>query len=308
VELSQAPAGGVACEHVCVCVCTFKRPALLATLLRKLEQQQLEGELTMSVVVADNDKHRSGEASVGEARARGRLAIVYCVEIEQNIAKARNAALRHAQGQYLAFIDDDEVPDDRWLIEAVRFCRAAGVDGMLGPVRPYFEHRPPAWLIKGRFCERPEPATGYVPTWRETRTGNVLLRASLIANDAEPFAVAFGAGGEDQEFFKRIIARGAVLQWCNEAPVYELVPPERCQRRYLLQRALRRGQSEKGLVDHRSIAKSAVAVPIYALTLPLMLLVGHHRFMRNLVRLCDHLGKLLGIAGFHPAGKHYVNP
>jgi succinoglycan biosynthesis protein ExoM len=308
VELIQGSDGAVERANVCVCICTFKRPELLATLLKKLEQQQLKDELTMSVVVADNDKHRSGEASVIEARARGRLAIVYCVEPEQNIAKARNAALRHAKGEYLAFIDDDEVPDDQWLVNAVRFCRAADVDGMLGPVRPYFQHQPPAWLTKGRFCERPEPATGHVLPWRETRTGNVLLRAALVERDAEPFAVAFGAGGEDQEFFKRLIARGAVLQWCNEAPVYELVPPERCRRRYLLQRALRRGQSEKGLADGKSIAKSMVAVPAYALALPVSLLIGHHHFVRNLVRLCDHLGKLLGIAGFRPMGKHYVNP
>jgi glycosyltransferase involved in cell wall biosynthesis len=168
VELSQGSGGVVERAHVCVCICTFKRPGLLATLLQKLEQQQLENELTMSVVVADNDKHRSGEASVSEARARGRLAIVYCVEPEQNIAKARNAALRHAKGEYLAFIDDDEVPDDQWLANAVRFCRAAGVDGMLGPVRPYFQHQPPAWLTKGRFCDRPEPATGHVLPWSST--------------------------------------------------------------------------------------------------------------------------------------------
>lgn len=293
--------------HICVCICTYKRPVLLAKLLQALEEQQTDGEFTLSVVVADNDREQSGEAVVKAAQARGALKIVYTVEPEQNIARARNAALRASTGDYLAFIDDDEIPERTWLRNALRFCLRSGADGMLGPVHPYFEHTPPDWLVRGGFCERPEPASGHQLAWRETRTGNALLNRDLVKDDVEPFAVQFGNGGEDQAFFKRLIERGARFLWNNDAPVYELVPPERCTRRYLLERALRRGQSERTLTDAQGIFKSVIAVPVYALSLPFLLVAGQHHFMRYLVRLCDHAGKLLAVAGFRPMGERYVN-
>ena len=293
--------------HISVCICTFKRPAMLKTLLQKLEHQVTAEEFTYSVVVADNDCARSAEPIVQGVAAASRISMRYCVEPEQNIARVRNKVVSGATGDFLAFIDDDEVPPDDWLITALRYCLLSGADGVLAPVRPYFEHPPPAWLVRGRFCERPEPPTGHRLAWRETRTGNALLRRHLVEGVAAPFCVAFGNGGEDQEFFKRLMERGAVFLWCNDAPVYELVPPERSTRTYLLKRAVLRGQSEKTLADLRGIAKSMVAVPLYALLLPIMLLAGQHHFMRYLIRLCDHAGKLLGVIGIRPFGERYIS-
>ncbi len=124
---------------------------------------------------------------------------------------------------------------------------------------------------------------------------------------AEPFAPSFGNGGEDQDFFKRLIEGGARFLWCNEAPVHETVPPERCGRGYLLRRALLRGQNEKDLTDRAGICKSLLAVPIYALLLPAALVMGQHRFMQVSIRLCDHAGKLLSVMGFKPLGAKYLS-
>jgi succinoglycan biosynthesis protein ExoM len=181
------------------------------------------------------------------------------------------------------------------------------VDGVLGPVRPHFEQEPPRWLVRGRFCERPEHRTGYVLNWRETRTGNVLFRRRLLDGMTEPFRPEFGNGGEDQDFFRRMIERGAVFNWCNEAAVLEVVPPERCRRRYLLRRALLRGQNEKHLADLGSIGKSILAVPLYTLMLPFLALLGQHRFMAYLIRLFDHAGRLMGVMGLKPLGSKYLS-
>jgi succinoglycan biosynthesis protein ExoM len=293
--------------HITVCICTFRRPQMLAALLHQLAHQSTQGLFDYSVSVADNDHTRSAQATVEAAQATLPLSITYAMEPEQNIARARNKAVSGAQGDFLAFIDDDELPGDDWLLQALRYCLHAKADGVLGPVRPRFEGTPATWLTKGRFFERPEPATGHQMTWRETRTGNVLLRRELLRKLDGPFNVAFGSGGEDQEFFKRLIEQGAVFVWCNEAPVYETVPAERCTRSYLLKRALQRGQSEKTLTDMKGIAKSLVAVPAYTLMLPWLFLAGHHHFMRYLIRLCDHLGKLLGLLGLRPTGERYVS-
>jgi succinoglycan biosynthesis protein ExoM len=291
---------------ICVCICTFKRPARVGALLRTLGEQVTEGEFTMSVVVCDNDSARSAQAAVKGAAASLSFPVSYCVEPEQNIAKARNRALHHSAGDFIAFIDDDEIPSRDWLLTALRTCLAHAADGVLAPVRPLFEHAPPAWLLKGRFCERAEHPTGHQLSWRETRTGNVLMRRSLIEGSPEPFDTAYGNGGEDTDFFKRLMANGARFVWCNEAAVHEVVPPDRCERRYLLKRAVLRGQNEKHLATLASVGKSLVAVPIYIAALPFVLFAGQHWVMHVGIRLCDHAGKLAGVLGFRPLGKKYI--
>lgn len=292
--------------NICVCICTFRRPHMIKALLLELGRQETAGEFTISVVVTDNDGTQSARAAVQEAAAALSLPVLYTVEPDQNIAKARNRAVLASSGDYIAFIDDDEMPQRDWLLTALHACQAHGADGVLAPVRPVFEHEPPSWLVKGRFCERPEHPTGHVLDWRETRTGNVLLRRALVAAMAEPFAPAYGNGGEDTDFFKRLIAAGATFVWCNEAPVHEVVPPARCERRYFLKRALLRGQNERRLANPGSIVKSLVAVPVYLFMLPFMFLAGQHRVMHYAIRLCDHAGKLAGVLGFRPLGKKYI--
>lgn len=292
--------------HITVCICTYKRPSLLRKLLVELGRQRTEDKFTVSVVVADNDREGSARSVVEEMTSQLPFAIEYCVEQEQNIALVRNRAVAAAQGDFLAFIDDDEFPQDDWLSTAWQACNRFKAAGVLAPVRPHFEHTPPAWLVRGKFCERPEHPTGYKLSWRETRTGNVLIRRDVVNSMEGPFRRQFGNGGEDQDFFKRLIERGCEFVWCNEAAVYEVVPPERCRRSYLLKRALQRGQSERGLADVRGVGKSLIAVPLYTLALPFLLIVGQHLFMRYAVRLCDHAGKLACMVGWKPLGQKYI--
>ncbi len=105
-----------------------------------------------------------------------------------------------------------------------------------------------------------------------------------------------------------MIDKGRVFVWCNEAVAYEVVPPIRCQRKFMLKRALLRGAVSlvHPTFGVRHIAKSVVAVPGYAAALPFALVLGHHRFMTCLVKLFDHLGRLLALVGIKPIAEPYV--
>jgi glycosyltransferase involved in cell wall biosynthesis len=285
---------------VTVCICTYRRPKPLRRLLVALSGQRTEARFSYSIVVADNDRGESAREVVARFAAESPLAVTYCVEPEQNIALARNRALGAASGDFVAFIDDDEVPADDWLIRMLEASEKFEADGVLGPVRPFFVEPPPAWLIRSRLCERPEYATGTIPPWRDTRTGNALFRRLIVAGTAAPFRREFGSGGEDQDFFRRMIEGGRRFVWCNEAVVYEVVSPERYRRRYLWKRALRRGQSEGPQLNATSVAKSIVAVPMYMALLPAMCVLGQHAMMDCSMRLLDHAGKLLAAVGIRP--------
>jgi succinoglycan biosynthesis protein ExoM len=289
-------------RHVTVCVCTFRRPQLLRKLLEELAAQETGGEFTFSAVVSDNDSEQSARAMTEECSARLPYPIEYVSEPRQNIALARNMALSKAGGDYIACIDDDEYPAANWLLSLLRTCDSTGADGVLGPVKPYFETEPPRWAIKGRFFDRPSHATGYRIGLSDARTGNVLFKRSLIAADAEVFKVEFKNGGEDVDFFRRKMAAGAVFVWCDEAPVFEIVPLSRSTRGYLLRRAMLRGRNSFRQKSGRlaNVVKSAVAAPLYIMILPFLYLAGEHHGLKFLIKLCDHGGRLLALVGLNP--------
>jgi len=289
-------------RHITVCICTYRRPAWLKRLLEALEEQETSNLFNFSVVVADNDIAASGEEVVLSFASRSHLQVKYCREPIRNIALARNQAIKHAHGEFIAFIDDDEFPSRDWLAKLLQTCDQYNSAGVLGPVRPHFAENPPRWILEGRFCERPEHPTGTIMQWSASRTGNVLLRRSILARVDHPFNPAFGTGAEDKDFFMRMNSRGYVFVWCNEAVAYETVPPSRWTRSYMLKRALLRGRN---VLKHRTartrlILKSIVATPCYSLLLPLTLFCGHHIFMKYSIKLCDHVGRLLAVLGINP--------
>jgi succinoglycan biosynthesis protein ExoM len=294
-------------EHIAVCICTYKRPAFLKRLLDELAAQETGGLFTYSIVVADNDQSLSARAVVDDFAVRSGMSIKYCQEPERNIALTRNRALENADGDFVAFIDDDEFPSKRWLLTLFTACHEYGVDGVLGPVKPYFDVQPPRWVVTGGFYDRPSYPTGLVIDPKKGRTGNTLLKKRLFEGDPQPFRPEF-LTGEDQDFFRRMIEKGHVFVWCHEAIAYEVVPPIRWKRTFMLRRALLRG--EISLLHPpfgvRAIAKSLVAAPLYTVAMPFALVLGQRWFMTCLVKLCDHLGRLLAFVGIKPIREPYV--
>lgn len=293
--------------HLNVCICTFKRAELLGRLLGSLVNQCTEGLFSYSVVVADNDSMESGRPVVDAFSSRSTLPVRYCVEPEQNIALVRNKALAFADGDFAVFIDDDEFPADDWLVNLLRTCLAYGADGVLGPVKPFFQSEPPLWVRKGGFFDRPTYTTGSKMKWPETRTGNVLFRTKILETFEMPFSPEFDTAGEDVDFFRRMMEKGYTFIWCNEAVAYELIPPSRCTRSYFLKRALLRGSNFPKHPKHRirNIAKSLVAVPCYTLALPVLSMFGQHVFVMYLSKLLDHASRLLAFIGL-PLAKQRV--
>lgn len=292
--------------HISVCIPTFKRPALLDRCLEALQNQQRRG-FSYSIVVVDNDVAESAREVVDGWRAHSTAPLSYHVEPVQNISLARNRTVANARGEFVAFIDDDEYPEPAWLQGMFDAFSKLPADGVLGSVFPYYEGTPPGWLVKSGLCTKKTFQTGVrLTNVRFMSTGNIMLRRNIFDGEAVAFDPRYGlTGGEDSEFFERMMKKGRRFFWCNEAVVHEAVPKRRQSRAYHFKRAMIRGLINADYYPFfgSGTLKSIVAVIAYSLSLPFMFLAGHHLFMKYLVKDCDHLGKLLAYCGIRPVSK-----
>lgn len=315
-EAAAASAIGAAVptDEITVCVCSYRRPELLKHLLAALAVQRTDGLFTFSCVVVDNDASASARTVVEGLQPTFPVPIRYAVEPARSFALARNRALSLVSGKFLAFIDDDEVPREDWLMQLWRTLHQYQADAVLGPVRPNFESSPPSWVVRSRICERPSHATGSTLHWRQTRTGNVLLRTGIVVEDGVRFDPAYATGGEDVDFFRRAARAGKKFVWCEEAPAYELVPKARLRRRYHLKRAFLQGRVSLQYATERPsafgtlrvAAKAFVAAVVYTFALPFLFLLGDHVGMKYLIKDCHHIGRLLAMLGVrHSASRDF---
>jgi len=288
-------------DHICIGICTYKRPQLLDRVLNSLENQVLDGTITHSIIVIDNDKEESAKNVVTYHQKNTLIPIHYLVEPEQNISLARNKALKNTAGDFFAGIDDDELANNKWLANLYLALKKYHADGVLGPVLPSFEVSPPRWVIKGSYFLRESFPTGTILTDpRHMRSGNFLLDKKVVQENDLPFDPRFGrTGGEDVDFFKRMIARHFIFIWCNEAIVHEIIPPKRLHRSYLIKRALLRGVANASKAPLISIdsAKSLIAILLYALITPYFFLFQHNTYLEYIIKICDHAGKILARFG-----------
>ena len=231
--------------HVAICLLTMHRPDGLRDVLRGIAALVPPADVTVEVVVVDNDPDGSGRSVVAAQAPSVRWPVSYEVEPQRGIPHGRNRAVdvaRRGGADLVAFIDDDEVPDPSWLVELLEARAVTGADVVTGPVLPVFDDPPPPWVVAGGFFDRPRYAD--LSPIHYARTSNVLIGMPLLADPWPPFDVRFGLnGGDDTHFFLRVRLGGAALVWADRALVTERVPASRISVRWLVRRAYRRGNT-----------------------------------------------------------------
>ena len=292
-----------------ICVTTFHRPTGLRRLLEGLSRLQFRDATPpdVEIVVVDNDSLASARQTCEDARRQLPWRLRYIVEPTRGIAQARNAAVRAAAelADFVAFIDDDEVPDPLWLDELLRVHRAFAADIVTGPVFPHFEEGAPVYVIRGHFFDPPQRTTGMLLD--RAYTNNVIACSRVFRNMPTLFDERLGlAGGEDVLFFRRAARAGFKIVWANDARVSEWVPSSRTSVAWILKRAFRTGNSQaicdRELTDSKlrrtwlclhmlgSITKAILVTPWSAI-------LGRHEVLESLRNVSRGLGYFAGVAG-----------
>src|SRR5690606_3853758 len=137
------------------------------------------------------------------------ITYVHCPQA--NISIARNACLNESDGDYLAFIDDDEMAPVNWLADLFATILMTGADAVLGPVQAGYRADAPKWMRLGDFhSTRPVWVAGRI---RTGYTCNVLLDMRAPSVAGRRFDLALGqSGGEDTQFFTAVTDAGGRIE------------------------------------------------------------------------------------------------
>src|SRR5262249_15994727 len=150
------------------------------------------------------------------------ISIRYIESSAHNIASCRNSCLRAANGDWIAFIDDDQVAEPEWLREMIITANKFSADAVKCYVRGIYPPETPGWIRAGG------PYTyDYGPTGAQIRladTCGILFRRDLPGARELSFALELGVtGGEDTDFFLRYQTLGGKIVSCRTAVANEIV-------------------------------------------------------------------------------------
>ena len=294
---------------VWICVATYERPEGLEHLLDglgRLRFTQLEPP-RLDVVVVDNEA-RGRAAEICRRAAPSFPWGLHCEEEpRRGITYARNRGLERAlpSADYVAFIDDDEVPDPGWLEALLLAQKAHDADVVSGPVRPNLEAPEiPRWVERGGFFRPRAHADG--ARIEVAFTHNALVRARVF-RDIGVFDHQFAlTGGEDTDFFMRAHKAGHRIVWAQSAVVEEAVPASRATVGWILRRGFREWGShslcEKTLYPSpwtraERVLKASTLVALGCASLPFTVLMGKRRMVRSLLLVARGAGSFAGLAG-----------
>lgn len=283
-------------------ICTYRRPAVVAT-LTSLFQLDVPQGVAVRVIVADNDAEPSAKATIDNLRAVSPFDIIYVHCPESNISIARNACLSACDADYLAFIDDDETAPREWLSELLKTAQETGAEAVIGPVTAIYKTTAPSWMRKGNFHStfpvwvKGDIITGY--------TCNTLLKMRAPSVSGRRFALSLGqSGGEDTHFFSHMHADGGRIAYAEKAVLSEPVPDTRASFKWLAKRRFRSGQTHGRLLAEsrpglRRAAQTATAgaKAVACAGMALIAIFDPVRRTRQLLRVALHLGSVSGAVG-----------
>lgn len=282
---------------ISVLIPTFRRPESFLRAARSVLAQQGVGPFEL--VAIDNDPDCSAGDAFAQIAREARIPFRYAHCPRPGVSHARNAALALAQGDLIAWLDDDEEASPHWLAALAGVRHETGAQSVFGPVTA----RAPADTRNAAHFERLYSRTGPAQsglTQLYFGMGNSLQPRAMF-EDA-PFDIAANeTGGEDDRLFSSWADAGATFAWAADAQVTEHLSADRVRVRHGLKRAFAYGQGpcETAWSQHkyatlaRHMSVGAVQAPAFALASAIVVAGSTPRALAYADRAARGAGKVL---------------
>ncbi len=228
---------------ISIVVCTQNRAEMLRGALASLFDLTTNG-FAYEIVVIDNGSKDHTQQVIAEAARESKHLLRGICEPERGIVPARNRGIRESCGRWIAFFDDDQLADSRWLVElhdgvTAKRCRVAGGAVYLSfPSGCARKLDPTVRMLLGeaKLGKEPCPYGGRLTPG----CGNLIVERTVF-DEVGIFERTVDGRGEDTDLFSRIEQAGIAAWYFPSAIVHHLTPPERLTHAYLLNLARRMG-------------------------------------------------------------------
>lgn len=239
---------------VTVVVCTYNRSSSLATSLRSLAAMTISSSITWEVLIVDNNSSDQTSVVAQDFCAKYPEIFRYMFESQQGLAYARNAGIREARGEIIAYTDDDVQVDPNWLQNLTAELERGAWTGVGGRVLPMWNCIPPRWLpTEGRFALAPLTVFDLGATAGELADApvgaNMAMRREVFQKYGG-FRTDLGRrpgtliGNEDTEFGHRLLNAGERLWYEPSATIYHPVQHNRISKEYFLKWSFDQGRAD----------------------------------------------------------------
>jgi len=243
-----------------IVVPSFNRAYYLHGALVSLTQQITDGQFDYDVTVVDNASTDNTKEIVERFSRTSPVPVRYLLETKPGDAPPRNKGIRETDGEWLAFFDDDEFADPRWLQQLLRTAvnndaQVVGGSVHLDLDRNVIQQLSPACrnaLREARPYAKDQPyGAGVAPG-----TCNVLISRQVF-DAIGMFSEDMTGGGSDWKLIEDARAAGIVPWHAPAAVVRHRVPADRLHPRYFHWDARNGGLSQAD-TDFRNLDTSAV--------------------------------------------------
>ena len=229
---------------VSIILCTYNRCKSLALALDSIAKLEMPQSVMWEVLIVDNNSGDQTREVAGEFCREHSGRFRYLFEPRQGKSHALNTGIREAQGDILAFTDDDLTVGSTWLQKLTAplgKMEWAGVGGRTAPPKSFVA---PRWLqVDGRFALGPLgmfDLGGKPGELTEAPIGNNMAYRRELFEKHGGFRTDLGPRpgseirSEDSEFGRRLISAGERLWYEPSAVVHHSVPNSRVQKDYFL--------------------------------------------------------------------------
>jgi glycosyltransferase involved in cell wall biosynthesis len=228
-------------SDVTIVLCTYNRSAMLRNALESLTDLRTDNRFTYDVLVIDNASIDDTATVVEQFAQQTKTPITCVLETQQGVVHARNRGIAEAQGQWIAFFDDDQLADPNWLLSLIEMAWKKNVRCVGGAVHlqlPDDENRQLAPVCRMLLGETVGMDSIRIYNHRVTPgTGNLLIQKTVF-DEIGVFDPAFHQRGEDTNLFLRMLNAGINGWYTPAAIVHHIIPPERLKAESLKQLAM----------------------------------------------------------------------